>query len=94
MEKLMKERSNNLPIVEIFKMRGKRKERRAEGRGEKGSIQEKRGNSKITSKERRWGWEEIVRELKDGFKEMMSKMKELREGREEIKRWMEKMRMG
>lgn len=92
MEKLIKERLNNLPIVELFKRKekGRRKRKKVEGM-ETFNKSTKVERSPVRKEGRR---EDILRGIRAKFKELMREIKELRKGKEEIKMWMEKMRKG
>jgi len=95
-ERLTRERANSMPLLEVFKRGEKRKERQEEEREVEG-VEAFKKSSKVERSPVKGvggGWEDIIREMREGFKELMREMKELREGREEMKVWMEESRKG
>lgn len=87
----MRERSSSLTIEKFFMRRDKRE--REEQEGEELEIFKKSTKverSPVGKGER--GWMEVVKEMRVGFKEVMKEVNEWREGKEEMKKWMEDMR--
>lgn len=86
-EILIKETANSLPIVELFK-KGEKKKKRQEEK----EVKQLKAFKKSTKVERspirkkKGGWEDIVREMRTRFKDLMRKMKGLRESKKEIRR--------
>jgi len=91
-ESLMRERANSVPLMESFKSGEKRKERQEESGMEEGEVS-KRGIlvKRLPEGQDIGGWKEILEEMKEGFREVKSEIRENREGSEEMRRWMEEM---
>lgn len=81
-ERLIRERANSMPLLEMSRRREKKQERQEEEREMEG-IEAFRKSTKVERSLVRGvggGWEDIVREMRMGFREIMSEMRELREG--------------
>src|SRR5215467_3150226 len=79
-ESLMRDRSNSAPLIELFKRGEKRKGSQGEGRGaEEGEQIFKRSSMIKRSPEQQveGGLREILREVRGGFKEMKSELREM-----------------
>lgn len=91
-ESLMRERSNSMPLTDLFKRGEKRKERQEELGVEEGEIFKKSALVKRSPERQEiGGLKEILEEMRDGFREVKSEIRENREDREEMRRWMEEM---
>lgn len=89
-----RERANSLPLVELFKRGEKRKERQEEERESEESEVFKRSVKTKRSPEKQveGNLMEILKEMREGFREVKKEIREMRKSREELKEWMEEMR--
>lgn len=75
---MTRERSNSLPIIDLFKREEKRKEREKEKKDMEGMEAFKRSTkverSPVRKKER--GSKDLLKEMRAGFKKIMRKTKE------------------
>lgn len=77
-ERLVRERANSMPLLEMFKRRKKRKKKQEEAREIEGMDAFKRSTKIERSpvKEVGGGWEDIVKKMMVGFRELMKEMRE------------------
>jgi len=81
-ESLMRERANSMPLMESFKRGEKRKERQEELGMEEGEVSKKSSLVKRTPERQEiGGLKEILKEMKEGFREVKNDIRENREGR-------------
>lgn len=77
-ERLVRERANSMPLLEMFKRGKKRKKKQEEAREIEGMDAFKRSTKIERSpvKEVGGGWEDIVKKMMVGFRELMKEIRE------------------
>lgn len=77
-ERLVREKANSMPLLEMFKRGKKRKKKQEEARKIEGMDAFKKSTKIERSpvKEVGGGWEDIVKKMMVGFRELMKEMRE------------------